>query len=177
MFIENYKYANHPGSIQIEHLISYIKEREHELQDWYVIIEAKKGSTTSILNFDDTHFVGRKTVNKDDYILTNENASVMGPKVIYNSLPNHIQSEVDDITQKNNNRLSFLTIVNCFKMPILVLTPIKSSTDIGQNLITYSILMPNSDIEEPFKEVLVNADVAYFNNEYYDDDEEEDQDD
>ena len=60
MFIENYKYANHPGSIQIEHLIPYIKEREHELQDWCVVIEAKKGSTTSILNFDDTHFVGRR---------------------------------------------------------------------------------------------------------------------
>ena len=58
-------------------------------------------------------------------------------------------------------------------MPILVLTPNKSSTGIGLNLITYSKLMPNTDIEEPFKEVLVNADVAYFNNEYYDDDDED----
>lgn len=177
-FIQKYKYANHADSIQKRHLLNYIFEREHELINWYVVIEAKKGSTKSIFDFDENNFVGRQMYQVNDTIWFNTKGAVLGPRVIYNSLPKDIQAKIlTAIGNEKDGRLSNLHIINCFRTPILVLTPARNTNSLGQNLITYSILMPNSNIDEPFEEVLVNGDVASYLNDYHDDEEEEDGDD
>ena len=173
-FINNYKYAKHELSFQKLHLLHYIKEREHELQDWHVIIEARKNSQKSIFLLDKKYLVSRSWKQEGDSILPSylKNKAVLGPGVILASLPKNVQEKIRR-NAKDKGKIRTEDITNNFNMPILVLTPFRNSNSDDQILITYSILMPKTNIKEPFKDVLVNADVDSALNEYDDFDEDD----
>ena len=96
-----------------------------------------------------------------------DNKSVLGPGVILSSLPKHIQEDLKECA--DGGRITATDIVEKFKKPILVIIPFRNANIDDQLLVTYCILMPNSKISEPYKDVLVNADVdSYLDDEVED---------
>ena len=110
-------------------------------------------------------FVGRQSefCSVGSWIKLSKKKVILSPKLIENSLPSNIKQKAFKHFHDSDKKSINASISIVLNKPILILMPCiaKCSTDpnLKTVVVSYSTLMPFTNIPESFKDVFVNGDI------------------